>query len=501
MKPQGPAGSGDSQGVVEFPALPPFIEATIDFVTGFARENGMAVESLETLSKGVRGAISLIQGVQGRGRPAPTIRVTVSESGGRLTVELLNRGVPIHQRGTSILDEALGRFSVSPDDFESIRVDNLGRAGQVISLGILLGQSAIPSSVTDGASCPRETLELAEEQVRIRELEEGEEGALSRLFYAVYGYNYINEFIYYPEKIRALISEGRLISIVAAVPEGRMVGHVGLMVRNENPLVIEPCLGVTDPMAKSKGLFSRLFHATMEKAETLSAHYLFFDFVTNHDLSQRLISRYGCVDLALFLGCQSPATQAKLSDLGLGADPSRSDRYSILYGVIPKISHPFGREVSLPENLGRMLGFLLDPLGMSWVPASRFSVLEKTGSYSISREPSQESVQFSFEIPGKAALESLVQDWIHLKKEGYLYAGVDVPLDQPGLGTLYEALSQHGFFVGGFIPYRCSDRLAIRFQAIGPRKVDFSEIHVFSEYARRLLGVIKENHERNVRNE
>ncbi|MEP7168227.1 MAG: DEAD/DEAH box helicase family protein, partial [Bacteroidota bacterium] len=41
-----------------------------------------------------------------------------------------------------------------------------------------------------------------EGEVTIREILPGEEAALSQLFYFVYGYNYINESVYYPEKIK-----------------------------------------------------------------------------------------------------------------------------------------------------------------------------------------------------------------------------------------------------------------------------------------------------------
>ena len=65
----------------------------------------------------------------------------------------------------------------------------------------------------------------------------GEEDSLSRLFYLVYGYDYINEFVYYPEKIKAMIEAGDLLSIVAARPNGRLVGHVGLVRRHREPAV------------------------------------------------------------------------------------------------------------------------------------------------------------------------------------------------------------------------------------------------------------------------
>ena len=64
-------------------------------------------------------------------------------------------------------------------------------------------------------------------------------------------------------------------------------------------------------------MFSKVFNETMKVAETIPMHYLFFDFVTNHEFSQKFVSRYHPIDLALFVGCQSKATQAKLEKLGI----------------------------------------------------------------------------------------------------------------------------------------------------------------------------------------
>jgi hypothetical protein len=235
----------------------------------------------------------------------------------------------------------------------------------------------------------------------------------------------------------------------------------------------------------------------MERARELPTQYTFFDFVTNHDHSQRLVAKYGPADLALFVGCQSKATQARLEKLGMGVDPRDTDRYSLLFSIIPQVPHPFGRQIRLPNNLGELLGFLLQPINVSWVPTSRFEVLAEDGEYQTHFQPAQNAVIFDLVRPGRQAAERLLTQWRHLLRTQYEYAAVEIAVDQPGVGHLYDLLAEHGFFVSGFVPYHHSDRLALRFQALGPTKVSFDEIKVFTPTAKRLLEIVRANYERN----
>ena len=322
------------------------------------------------------------------------------------------------------------------------------------------------------------------------------EARIAELFFYVYGYDYIHEFVYYPEKLEHLIETQELVSVGAVLPDGRLVGHVGLRRWNADPLVYEPCLGVVDPVLKSRGVFSRVFNETMKVADQISMSYLFFDFVTNHEFSQKFVSRYNPIDLALLVGCQSKATQAKLERLGMGADPKDTDRYSLLYSVLPRAEFPFGRDVELPMNLGEEIGFLLEPLGISWYPASRFSVLPDGGEYKSSLQPAQNAVLFDLVCPGRRAVEKILAEWQQYLRNGYEYVAVDVLVGSPGVGNLYDLLQEAGFFVAGFLPYHHGNRLAIRFQAMGPSKVAFDEIKVHSPIANRLLDLIQIQYER-----
>ncbi len=470
-----------------------FLEPATSFVLSYLNHFGLNSENLYHFKTAFHSALSLIL----KSNVNEGLEIFCFEDQGKLAVEIFNHGTPFLVRVPDQSNvDSLSGFLGHSRNLDKVSVENLGRGGQKIVLETRLDRDALKKS--SGIPCvPDKTAAIIDEEITIRGLQYGEEAALSRLFYKVYGYNYINEYVYFPEKIKRMIQEGRLISTVATLPDGRFVGHVGIVKWREAPPVYELALGVVDPEAKSKGLFERIFQKSMEKANETPMQFSFFDFVTNHIFSQRVIERFGTRDMAIFAGCQTKTTQASLEKLGVGQDPIDMDRYSILFSIIPGVKFPFGEEVSLPPNLGEDLGFLLKPLNVRWVPAPRFSALPPNGQYKTQFQPNQGSVIFDLFSPGRTAVESILKDWHDLLRNGYQYAAVEMPLDKPGIAGLYDLLGKNGFFISGFVPYNLSDKLGFRFQAVGPAKVAFDQIKVYSESGKRLLNLIKKDFERN----
>lgn len=478
---------------IKIPPKKNFVEPVLNFIISYARELGAEQKRCEELYNACKIAVEMVIECY-TGISEHLLVVSTYEHNRKLIIDVSNFGVPIIPGNTASLSKYLLKEKALSGFFDKMSVQNKGRQGQVVSLQMKLGKSSISGVLSAGS---QDQIEINFDDIQIRPMNEGEEGALSRLFYHVYEYNYINEIVYYPEKIKEMMKDGRLISVVAALPDGRLLGHLGLMKWNDDPPVYEPCLGLTDPIVKGKGLFKKVLARIMKIADTLPMQYCFFDFVTNHTYSQKLVADYNPCELGIFLGCQSSQTQARLEKLGIGEDPKISDRFSILYSIIPKTKNPFGTEILLPNNIGEMAGFLLKPLDLTWSPAPRFSILEPEGEYKMNCEPTQGSVIFDCEEPGIKAVENILEDWRQLLRDGYQYAAVDVPLDKPGLAKLYDLLAEQGFFVAGFITYQRSSRLGFRFQAMAPTKVDFSEIKLYSERAINLLEIIRDDYERN----
>jgi hypothetical protein len=134
---------------------------------------------------------------------------------------------------------------------------------------------------------------------------------------------------------------------------------------------------------------------------------------------------------------------------------------------------------------------------MAWSPAPRFQTLPAAGSFKTSTQRAQTAALFDLAEPGQEAAEDIVEEWRELLRDGFEYAAVEVPLDAPGLGPLYDILSSNGFFASGFVPYQGAGRLGFRFQALGPTKVAFDEIRVATDHGKKLLAAVRKDYEAN----
>jgi hypothetical protein len=408
--------------------------------------------------------------------------ISLLDTESAVLVEILNRSLPLQPH---LLREH--------EVFEDVIFENRGRHGQ--SLTITLEKSTAGKLNLPATPAEAIVLDPAEVQFRPVELEEFEK--VGELFWRVYDYNYVNDLVYYPEKLHALSKSGQLVSMGAWF-RGRLIGHLGLVRWKEREPVWEAALGVTDPSFKSGGLFRTLFASIMNRAHNIPMSYTFFDCVCNHDLSQRLIVREGGIDSALLVGCQTADRQASLKKLGLGEDPSQMYRYSLLFMILKQSPAPFGNCVQLPFNIGEKIGFVLDELGLAWKPSPRISPhASHQGRYLTSQYPDQRAIYFDFEEPGFGVVNQMLMEWKDFLRDGAEYASVDLPLESPALAIVHNILCENGFFVAGFIPYRGSTRLGLRLQSLAPTRVDFEHIKVFSPLAKRIRDAVRLDYERN----
>lgn len=463
-----------------------FIEPSLGFLASYVYAMPLGQKKKASLNQAFADMLELVVERNEGAFQRNSICIALKQYKEALEVQIQNYGEPIFPE--QIKDERV--VNGAKRNLDWLKFENLGRKGQVLKLGLNL-----ESKIEDLFS--RKQLDFAPDEIEIRKIDIPEISGLSALFHKVYGYDYINEYVYFPETLREMMDRGDLISIVALSPSGKLIGHVGLVRWNKNPAVYEAALGVIDPETKRNGLFGLLFHRAMEELEALTMQYCVYDLVTNHDFSQRLVSKYGCREMALFLGNQVSSTQARLESLGMGKDPKETDRYALLVGVKAGQPHPFGKEVVLPPNIGEPCEFILKPLGVEWVPTPRFYPMPVQGEYSVSIQPEQKAAVFDFHKPGRTALKGVLNHWRQLLREGIQYVAVDIPLNVPGIGQIYDHLARHGFFMAGFIPYHYRDVLGIRFQFLLPTRVNFDEIKVFSPTAQKILKMVKDDYVRN----
>jgi len=247
------------------------------------------------------------------------IRIAVNAIASGLEVIVSDRGIPrdpfLHTpdsvediaRNTSF--DALARSSGDEvgaiSDFvlhrmlDRYRYANLGRGGRRIEMALYAKAARVgePGRRAGGGPAAGVT-----GPVDIRLAGREDLTGISRLFHTCYGYSYVNDVVYYPERLAEQIRNQRLTSLVAVVGKERVVGHVALMRPFDGADILEWGMAVSAPECRGRGIMEQLFAALLDHVRGISCHGLFSHSVTNHVFTQKICSRYNFSDVALLLG-------------------------------------------------------------------------------------------------------------------------------------------------------------------------------------------------------
>ena len=175
----------------------------------------------------------------------------------------------------------------------------------------------------------------------IRRLVPGDAQALAELAYDTYGYSYLYEDIYYPERFVALNETGEVISIVAVTGEGKLVGHTSLYRNPALPGIAEVAMAMVHPDYRAHHLLGKIMVKCNETAKEMGITALFAQAVTSHPWSQRAIINFGLLPVGLLIG-YFPVLDAK------GINFSSKERIS---GLDRASKRPLGRPWMVRENL------------------------------------------------------------------------------------------------------------------------------------------------------
>ena len=130
-----------------------------------------------------------------------------------------------------------------------------------------------------------------------------------RCIYDAYRYTYVNEHMYYPDRVVALNESGDMVSAVAATPDGEVAGHAALVFPEDTHEVADLAVVATKAKFRGQSIARRLGEYLDAEALARGLHGLFIEEVTVHTFTQKFCHRLGFVDCG-FLLAYSPATTA-----------------------------------------------------------------------------------------------------------------------------------------------------------------------------------------------
>jgi anti-sigma regulatory factor (Ser/Thr protein kinase)/GNAT superfamily N-acetyltransferase len=473
-----------------------------DYVRGLAQLAGFSEAQAETYALAVWEACRNAIEHAFEGGESGTLKITGELTPAALTLSVRDNGLPFYQtQGGSASDADIDRTAPVPrrlasvqQCFDQVRRIYHGVEGNELRLTKYLAERRpLPDMVT-------ETPPLGDQDVRsappgdytIRLLRPGDGKQVSQLIYRAYGYTYPHEDFYYPEWIDHEVATGRLVGVVAVTDRGEIVGHVGVE-RSAAALVGNVGFLVVAPAHRGQGISRFVNDRLYEEIRQLGLVGLINECFTIHTITQQFSDGLGqqvtCISL-LELRVHL-RTERGLSGSGelweQEVAPGRQrltlvDYFTYLrtQGLKTLYAPTRHREIlaQIYRNLEVEVQFLEPghPMGPGELKVY-YNQAMGTGTIQVNRIGSDT-------LPEICRARRDLCDLA-----GAQVVGLNLPLAQGGTPDLCEAAEADGFFFSGLLLPCTPDGDYVRLQYLNT-ELDPASIHLYSPFAKELLGYI-----------
>ncbi len=322
---------------------------------------------------------------------------------------------------------------------------------------------------------------------------------ISRCIYKTYGYTYLSEYVYYPERIVAMNQTGEMVSAVAVSETGEVIGHCALSGVPGDP-IMEVSQGVVDPAHRGHGVLKALMALLLGEARRRKMRGLYVRAVTLHPYSQRTSLAYGFRESALLLGFAPRRVQVRRF-----ADDELPQRESLVYAFQPLRADPRSLLFPPPHHAS-MIGRIYHNLGLERELASPEDA--RLGSRARSARPTLSTRSTSalgtamIEVIGYGPgidqeVKARLRDLCH-QETAVVY--LRLPLEEPQTAVACQRFEELGFFFSGIEPRsaegsaadgRASGDLLCLQYLNGPR-IDYDLLQIHSAFGRELVQYIRD---------
>ena len=360
------------------------------------------------------------------------------------------------------------------DDFAFL---NRGREGKEFRLVQHIESDHIADLHTTEPPDPdadREDVSYTFSPVRPRDAED-----IAKLIYRTYGYTYVREDLYYPERIERALEQEEKFGVLVRSNSGRAVGYFAVL-QSQDSNIGEVGEAVVDVNHRRRGLMKRMLRSLIDQANERGLSGVYGEAVTVHDISQRVNHHFGMVSAALLLGLFPPQRFRSLFD-------DRTQPISVVIDFRPLV--PYTTVTAhLPARYADLLRRIYAALGVDDLQIPPQSDTTPRDQWPDATELdarirySYKHVVFVVERAGQDLSEQVNRALADLEDENMTVAFVDLPLDDPATPAATEILCEDDFVFAGLMPRFHQDRDYLRLQR-PLTQLDPVAIEVYSELA------------------
>ncbi|MCP4191865.1 MAG: GNAT family N-acetyltransferase [Planctomycetaceae bacterium] len=386
------------------------------------------------------------------------ISLAITHDSGKLEMTVRDYGLP---QDIEVLEEQLheahGKLSEilavqTPGVVDEKHWIGFGSQGKALQFVKWLHDSAVDedshaaelSKVSDDAPL------APEQEYDVRRMQANEALQVAQLIYRTYGGTYFNEDVYYPDRIAALNSKNRVLSMVAAGEDGQLAGHCALELNQAGP-VAEVGQAAVDPRHRGRGLLNRMKAALQEEARSLGLVGWYADSVTVHTYTQQSNAHHGghVCGLALAVSPKNESFRGIAQEL-----KQRVSCVVYFHGLI----EPELRTVYVPERHQEMVAAIYGNLGYPVEFKQGSEVTEKHGTFAVKLNPRAQMAMIRVGEFGEDSLPTIRRSVRDLVERSHVeVVVVEMPVDSPMTASIWQGLEGEGLGFTGIGPHFASN--------------------------------------------
>lgn len=371
---------------------------------------------------------------------------------------------------------------------DDVSFHNLGAKGKEIHLTKFLSSKTVEDFIDQNEQ--KEAIkEINEKPTKekisyiVRPMKVSEAIEVSKGAYTSYGYSYMNEHIYFPDRVRELLIKNKLISYVAVIDRGEIISHAALKI-DEVKDAIELGLAFTKPKYRGQGCLHQINKAILNYAIEKKIKGLIAYAVSTHPYSQKALLKGNFKDCSL---CLSRRKAVEFKGI---ADSQKQRESSVIQFIY--ITPQEEKVIYPPSCYKEMVQKLYDNLGAK-AQLGTYTLKEMPETKSvidIDTEPYHQLASIYIREYGKDTISEInkMVKKLCIERIETIYLSLDI--EDPITEIIVPYLVEIGFFFCGIQPgLKKHDQLLLQF--LNNQIVDYDSIVMVSDIGKELKEFIK----------
>lgn len=476
---------------VKFLAEKKYLPTMVNLVNQIARSEGFAANAAGKLELAAEEAcLNIIDHAYGPDEQGH-IELICQRKPGELVIAVQDKGLPfdfglVEGESSTGLGSLLMKALV-----DQVRFLNLGSEGKRLELIKRLPGEHIPlPAEKDIASEPvQEAIQLQPDDYTVRLMTENDVLKMSQCIYHAYGYTYGWEFVYYPERMKEMLTGGMLTSVVTELPDQTIIGHLAMITASPEARVGETGMAVVVPRYRKNGLFQIMKIYMIDVARQRGMLGIFSEAIATHPFSQKGNISLGARETGILLGLMPPMLFKKVRE------NISSDRTSAVLYYLSINPHPV-RRVYPPAHHRTIISRIYQHIGLNRelaVSAKPLALKQPSARVNIDIKP-EICIAYLRIVDYGEDITSIIRSRLRelcLRKLDTIY--LDLPLSKPETAIYCASFEQEGFFFAGLIP-ELQEGDVLRLQYLNNILIDRGKLEVCSEFGQQLLDYIYSSH-------